>query len=159
MLITTSRNASAETKQFARGLSLSFPDAEYVSRNGKSVDALAGDARYSGKKNLLIVQDDDGKPARVLCIGISESPWHYEFSAGILLQKPRDKKSRQEFSSLRLQIKSAKIKRLIKTLGIENESDSEFTLKEQNSAMNFYSGRREIGPKFRILGIKYEKEL
>jgi len=62
MLITTSRNASAETKQFARGLSLSFPDAEYVSRNGKSVDALAGDARYSGKKNLLIVQDDDGKP-------------------------------------------------------------------------------------------------
>jgi len=60
---------------------------------------------------------------------------------------------------LRLQIKSAKIKKLIKTLGIENESDSEFTLKEQNSAMNFYSGRREIGPKFRILGIKYEKEL
>ncbi len=158
MLITTSRNASLETRQFAKGLSLSFPDAEYVSRSGKSVDALAGDARYSGRKNLLIVQDENGKPARILCIGISESSWKYIFSAGISLQKPRDRKSRQGFSSLKLNVKSAKIKKFVKALGIGDESDSDFTLKEQGSAVNFYSGKREIGPKFGILGIKYEKK-
>ena len=159
MLITTSRNASAETKQFAKGLSLSFPNSKYVSRNEKSIDALVEDARYSGIKKLLIVHDADGKPARLVCMGISEESWHYEFSAGISLQKQRDKKSRQGFSSLKLQVKSAKIRKLIKILGIENEGDSEFALKEQNSAINFYSGKKETGPKFKILGIKYEKEL
>ena len=72
MLITTSRNASAETKQFAKGLSLSFPNSKYVSRNEKSIDALVEDARYSGIKKLLIVHDADGKPARLVCMGISE---------------------------------------------------------------------------------------
>ena|SRR3989338_933409 len=158
MLITTSRNASAETKQFAKGLSLSFPNSKYVSRNEKSIDALVADARYSGRKRLLIAHDSDGKPARFFCIGISESSWNYIFSAGISLQKPRDKKSRQEIPSLKLQIKSAKMKKFIKALGIGNESDSDFTLKEQNSAMDFYSGKREIGPKFKILGIEYEKK-
>lgn len=158
MLITTSRNAGAEAKQFAKGLSLSFPDAKYISRNGKSVDALADDARYSGIRRLLIVHDTDGKPAGIFCIGISESSWHYEFSAGISLQKPRDKKSREKNSSLKLQIKSAKIKKFIKALGIGNENDSESILKEQDSAINFYSGRKETGPKFKILGIEYEKK-
>jgi len=55
-------------------------------------------------------------------------------------------------------ISSSKMKKIIKALGIGNESDSDFTLKEQNSAMDFYSGKREIGPKFKILGIEYEKK-
>src|SRR3989344_6871451 len=129
MLITTSRNAGAETRQFARGLSLSFPDAEYVSRNGKSVDALVADARYLGIKMLLIAHDSEGKTARLFCIGISESSWNYIFSAGIFLQKQRDKKPAQEVSSLKLQIKSAKMKKFIKALGIGNETDSDFILK------------------------------
>ncbi|MBI2530101.1 MAG: hypothetical protein HYW05_03080 [Candidatus Diapherotrites archaeon] len=158
MLITTSRNAGAMTRQFAKGLSLSLPDAEYVSRNGKSVDALVADARYSGRKRLLIAHDSDGKPAMIFCIGISESSWDYIFSAGISLQKQRDNKSGDEIPSLRLQIKSAKMKKFIKALGIGNEGDSEFILREQDSSIGFYSGKREIGPRFRILGIEYEKK-
>ena len=158
MLITTSRNAGSITRQFARGLSLSFPDAEYVSRNGKSVDALVADARYLGIKMLLIAHDSEGKTARLFCIGILESSWNYILSAGIFLQKPRDRKSRQKIPSLGLKIKSAKMKKFIKALGIGNEIDSDFTLKEQDSAISFYSGKKEIGPRFKILGIEYEKK-
>ncbi len=159
MLITTSRGSGLQTRQFAKGLAMGIPNAEYLPRNEKSIDEIADRSRYSGRKKLLVVHDLKGKPVQIVCISISERSWDYAFKAGISLSAQRTEKSKRKFSHLRVQAKSAKIKKLLKILGIESEDDSENLLKEQKSTMNFYSGRKETGPKFRVLGIKYEKKL
>lgn len=63
MIITTSKRPSGRTRTFARELVSAMPNAVYLQRGKKNIEAMAEEAYYGGHERLCIIQTKDGNPA------------------------------------------------------------------------------------------------
>jgi rRNA maturation protein Rpf1 len=71
-MLTTSRYASEETRKLARRLA-EEKDELFVSRGKRTVDEIVGIARKQGEEFISIIEEIDGKPARISRISVSET--------------------------------------------------------------------------------------
>lgn len=155
MLVTTSRKASVRTRNFASDLAKSFPNAVYSVRGKKSIEGFVDDARYNGKRYILVVSDAGGNPVEIKVISIAENGWVYAFAIKIRLIRLRKElgKAKEKVDGISIDA-GAKIKGMLKRLNIEADAESEYSLVEKSSVISIYRGKAEIGPKFRVLTVE-----
>lgn len=70
-MFTTSRYASAETRGLAQKLALERGEL-FLSRGKRTVAEIAEFARKNGEALVSIVEEDNGKPARICRIKVDE---------------------------------------------------------------------------------------
>jgi rRNA maturation protein Rpf1 len=70
-LITTSRYASEETREYARRLAKESEE-RFVSRGKHTIDGLAGLARREGEERILIVEERDKRPSVLVTVLVDE---------------------------------------------------------------------------------------
>lgn len=70
-MITTSRYASEETRKLARKIAGRLRTF-YASRGKKTIDSIVEYARRKGEAEILVVEEEDGKPVRVSAIEVDE---------------------------------------------------------------------------------------
>jgi rRNA maturation protein Rpf1 len=70
-MITTSRYASEETRKLARRIADRL-GTFYTSRGKKTIDSIVSDARKKGEHEILVVEEEDGKPVNIAVIEVSE---------------------------------------------------------------------------------------
>jgi len=71
-MITTSRYSSVKTREFARKIAGKLRTF-YVSRGKKTIDGIAEHARKKGEPEVIVVEEEDGKPANIAFMEISET--------------------------------------------------------------------------------------
>jgi rRNA maturation protein Rpf1 len=69
-LITTSRYASLETRRYAKVLA---KEELFISRGKRTVTQLVKIARKRGEHKILIVEEENKKPSKILTIEVSET--------------------------------------------------------------------------------------
>ena len=70
-MITTSRYASEETRKLANRIADKL-GIFYTSRGKKTIDSIVSDARKKGEHEILVVEEENGKPAHIAIIEVSE---------------------------------------------------------------------------------------
>lgn len=71
-MITTSRYASEETRRLAKKIASGLRTF-YTSRGKKTIDSIVMDARKKGESEILVVQEEDGKPSYISVIKVFET--------------------------------------------------------------------------------------
>ncbi|BFZ62816.1 Ribosome production factor 1 [Saitoella coloradoensis] len=89
MLITTSKNPTVATYDFAGELIDVFPNAEYVKRGNKfELDQICKFASNRGYTDLLLVNEDQKKPNAVTLVHLPSGPtMHFTVSSIVLTRK------------------------------------------------------------------------
>ncbi|GAO51385.1 hypothetical protein G7K_5487-t1 [Saitoella complicata NRRL Y-17804] len=89
MLITTSKNPTVATYDFAGELIDVFPNAEYVKRGNKfELDQICKFASNRGYTDLLLVNEDQKKPNAVTLVHLPAGPtMHFTVSSIVLTRK------------------------------------------------------------------------
>ncbi len=159
MIVTTSRNPSIKTKQFARDLSKSLPLTSYSSRGKKALKKIFEEAEFKGKNLVLVIEEKKNK-LKIQGINLSNNKFKYSFNFIVKPLKSRKElsKSSKKINSVKIKIQNPKILKLVSFL-ISNELNSfeeEFSLKEEKKVLSFFFKRKEIGPKFKVEEINLE---
>lgn len=70
-MITTSRYASEETRKLARKIAGKL-GTFYASRGKKTIDSIVEYARKRGEAEILVVEEEEGKPVHLAAIEVNE---------------------------------------------------------------------------------------
>ena len=153
ILITTSRKPSARTRKFSRELAKSLGGI-YRTRGKTSLFELIDDCIYNGYSGLFVVEEKQGNPSRIRMIKIENNGFTEEGYLLISLIKLRSdlKNYKNRFPTLKLDFKSKELLDLF--LKFLSNEEGKYKMVERNKIITFYVGKVEVGPVFKIKGLR-----
>lgn len=152
VLISTSRNASIESRQFARDLTHRIPHANYFPRGAKDLDFLLKRARFDGFERLILVLEQNKQPAELQFIAISTSGFEFAEKFYLRVEKfIRDFKAKKIKQPAELKFPKHPFTSLLE---LKSNSKSNVELKIKANQFAFFAEKTEMGPRFALKALK-----
>ena len=154
--ITTSRKPGRRVRTFAKDIAFLF-NAEYITRGKTSISDLIANARYNGKRFVLIVSEKDGNPKQLLVLEVNDKTWEWKepYLLKVLATRSELYNAKNvRINDFKLETKNRMLLDLLGLLDVEENQDSECVIRDVNKGISIFYNNREIGPVFDISCVK-----